>query len=179
MLKTEKNPGGLPLSVFDRIRAGVTADRSQFFKDLTTPFYGYNKPDAKISQGVRDAFWLQGMQVSIVGAYDCIKAFSQTDFTEDLEKIDVPTLILHGDADQIVPIEDSALLSAKLIKNSTLKVYPGAPARDVHYAGGHGECRSSRIPEKGRSSGSMNIGWPSLPVLPQSSGAPLVQPPFF
>jgi non-heme chloroperoxidase len=131
MLKTEKNPGGLPLSVFDGIRAGVTADRSQFFKDLTTPFYGYNKPDAKISQGVRDAFWLQGMQVSIVGAYDCINAFSETDFTNDLEKIDVPTLILHGDADQIVPIQDSALLSAKLIKNSTLKVYPGAP---------HGMC---------------------------------------
>jgi non-heme chloroperoxidase len=131
MLKTETNPGGLPLSTFDKIRAGVTADRSQFFKDLTTPFYGYNKPDAKISQGVRDAFWLQGMQVSIVGAYDCIKAFSETDFTEDLKKIDVPTLILHGDADQIVPIQDSAVLSAKLIKTSTLKVYPGAP---------HGMC---------------------------------------
>jgi non-heme chloroperoxidase len=131
MLKTENNPGGLPLSAFDQIRAGVTADRSQFFKDLTIPFYGYNKPDAKISHGVRDAFWLQGMQVSIVGAYDCIKAFSETDFTEDLKKIDVPTLILHGDADQIVPIQASALLSAKLIKNSTLKVYPGAP---------HGMC---------------------------------------
>ena len=131
MLKTETNPGGLPLSVFDGIRAGVIADRSQFFKDLTIPFYGYNKPDAKISQGVRDSFWLQGMQVSIVGAYNCIEAFSETDFTEDLKNIDVPTLILHGDADQIVPIEDSALLSAKLIKNSTLKVYPGAP---------HGMC---------------------------------------
>src|SRR6266404_526262 len=131
MLKTQNNPGGLPISVFDQIRAGVVADRSQFFKDLSTPFYGYNKPDAKISQGVRDSFWLQGMEVSIVGAYDCIKAFSETDFTEDLKKIDVPTLILHGDADQIVPIEDSALLSAKLIKNSTLKVYPGAP---------HGMC---------------------------------------
>src|ERR1700727_319945 len=101
MLKTGKNPGGLPLSVFDGIRAGVIADRSQFFKDLTIPFYGYNKPDAKISQGVRDSFWLQGMQVSIVGAYDCIKAFSETDFTDDLKKVDVPTLILHGDADQI------------------------------------------------------------------------------
>jgi non-heme chloroperoxidase len=131
MLKTEQNPGGLPLSVFDEIRASVTADRSQFFKDLTIPFYGYNKPDAKISQGVRDSFWLQGMQVSIVGAYNCIKAFSETDFTEDLKNIDVPTLILHGDADQIVPIQDSALLSAKLIKNSILKVYPGAP---------HGMC---------------------------------------
>jgi non-heme chloroperoxidase len=131
MLKTDQNPGGLPLSVFDEIRVSVTADRSQFFKDLTIPFYGYNKPDAKISQGVRDAFWLQGMQVSIVGAYNCIKAFSETDFTDDLKKVDVPTLILHGDADQIVPIEDSALLSAKLIKNSILKVYPGAP---------HGMC---------------------------------------
>jgi non-heme chloroperoxidase len=127
MVKTEKNPGGLPISAFDQIRAGVVADRSQFFKDLTTPFYGYNKPGAKISQGVRDAFWLQGMQVSIVGAYDCIKAFSETDFTEDLKKIDVPTLILHGDADQIVPIADSALLSARIVKNSRLKVYPGAP----------------------------------------------------
>src|SRR5271157_858030 len=131
MLKTEKNPGGLPLSAFDEIRAGVVADRSQFFKDLSIPFYGYNKPDAKVSQGVRDAFWLQGMQVSIVGAYDCIKAFSETDFTEDLKKIDVPTLILHGDADQIVPVQASALLSSKLVKNSTLKVYPGAP---------HGMC---------------------------------------
>jgi non-heme chloroperoxidase len=131
MLKTERNPDGLPLSAFDGIRAGVTADRSQYFKDLTMPFYGYNKPDAKISQGVRDAFWLQGMQVSIIGAYDCIKAFSETDFTEDLKKVDVPTLILHGDADQIVPIQASALLSAKLIKNSSLRVYPGAP---------HGMC---------------------------------------
>src|SRR6202030_886898 len=131
MLKTKNNPGGLPLSVFDQIRASVVADRSQFFKDLSLPFYGYNKPDAKISEGVRDSFWRQGMQVSIVGAYDCIKAFSETDFTGDLKKIDVPTLVLHGDADQIVPIEDSALLSAKLIKYSTLKVYPGAP---------HGMC---------------------------------------
>src|SRR5467141_702041 len=127
MLKTEKNPGGLPLSAFDQIRDGVTADRSQFFKDLTIPFYGYNKPDAKISQGVRDAFWLQGMQVSIVGAYDCIKAFSETDLTEDLKKIDVPTLILHGDADQIVPIADSALLAAKIVKGAVLKVYKGSP----------------------------------------------------
>src|SRR6202142_2384727 len=126
MLKTEKNPGGLPLSVFDGIRAGVTADRSQFFKDLTIPFYGYNKPDAKISQGVRDSFWLQGMQVSIVGAYNCIEAFSETDFTEDLKNIDVPTLVLHGDADQIVPIADSGLLTAKIVKNATLKVTAGA-----------------------------------------------------
>jgi len=137
MLKTETNPDGLQLSAFDEIRAGVTADRSQFFKDLTIPFYGYNKPEAKISQGVRDAFWLQGMQVSIIGAYDCIKAFSETDFTEDLKKVDVPTLILHGDADQIVPIQASALLSAKLIKNSSLRVYPGAP---------HGMCTT--LPDK-------------------------------
>jgi len=127
MLKTKNNPGGLQISVFDQIRADVVADRSQFFKDLSLPFYGYNKPDAKISQGVRDSFWLQGMQASIKGVYDCIKAFSETDFTEDLKKIDVPTLILQGDADQIVPIDDASRLSAKLVKNSTLKGYPGAP----------------------------------------------------
>jgi non-heme chloroperoxidase len=131
MLKTEKNPGGLPISAFDEIRAAVLADRSQFFEDLTTPFYGYNKPGAKISQGVRDSFWLQGMQCSIKGAYDCIRAFSETDFTEDLKKIDVPTLILHGDADQIVPIGASALITAKIVKNARLKIYPGAP---------HGMC---------------------------------------
>jgi non-heme chloroperoxidase len=131
MLKTATNPGGLPMSTFDGIRAGVLGDRSQFFKDLTIPFYGYNKPDAKVSQGVRDSFWLQGMQCSIKGAYDCIKAFSETDFTDDLKKMDVPTLILHGDADQIVPIGTSAMMSAKLVKNATLKVYPGAP---------HGMC---------------------------------------
>jgi hypothetical protein len=126
MLKTEINPDGLPMSTFDGIRAGVLGDRSQFFKDLTIPFYGYNKPDAKVSQGVRDSFWLQGMQCSIKGAYDCIKAFSETDFTYDLKKMDVPTLILHGDADQIVPIGTSALMSAKLVKNATLKIHPGA-----------------------------------------------------
>jgi len=131
MLKTAKNPGGLPISVFDENRDAVFADRSQFFKDLSMPFYGYNEPGAKVSQGVRDSFWLQGMQCSMKGAYDCIKAFSETDFTEDLKKIDVPTLILHGDADQIVPIGASALLSSKLVKNATLKVYPGAP---------HGMC---------------------------------------
>jgi len=131
MLKTKNNPGGLPISTFDQIRAGVVADRSQFFKDLTMPFYGYNKPGAKISQGVMDSFWLQGMQASIKGVYDCIKAFSETDFTDDLKKIDVPTLILQGDADQIVPIDDASRLSAKLIKHSTLKVYAGAP---------HGMC---------------------------------------
>jgi len=127
MLKTESNPGGLPIEVFDGLRAAVVADRSQFFIDLSMPFYGYNKPDAKISQGVRDSFWQQGMQSSIIGAYECIKAFSETDLTEDLKKVDVPTLILHGDADQIVPIGASALLSSKIVKNATLKIYPGAP----------------------------------------------------
>jgi non-heme chloroperoxidase len=131
MLKTANNPGGLPMSVFDEIRAAVLADRAQFFEDLTTPFYGYNKPDAKPSQGVRDSFWLQGMQCSIKGAYDCIKAFSETDFTEDLKKFDVPTLILHGDADQIVPIGAAGMMSVKLVKNARIKVYPGAP---------HGMC---------------------------------------
>jgi non-heme chloroperoxidase len=127
MLRTEKNPGGLPLSVFDDIRAGVVKDRSQFFRDLSLPFYGYNKPGAKVSEGVRESFWLQGMQSSIVGAYDCIKAFSETDQTEDLKKIDVPTLVIQGDADQIVPIDDSGRLSAKLVKNGRLKVVAGAP----------------------------------------------------
>jgi non-heme chloroperoxidase len=127
MLKTDKNPGGLPMSVFDGLRAGVAADRSQFFEDLSVPFYGYNKPDAKISKGIQHAFWRMGMQSSIIASYDCIKAFSETDLTEDLKKVDVPTLILHGDADQIVPIGASALMSAKIVKNATLKIYPGAP----------------------------------------------------
>jgi non-heme chloroperoxidase len=125
MLKTAANPGGLPIDVFDGIRAGVLADRSQFFKDLTTPFYGANRPGAKVSQGVRDSFWMQGMQAGHKSVVDCIKAFSETDFTEDLKKIDVPTLIMHGDDDQIVPIGASAMLSAQLVKRSTLKVYPG------------------------------------------------------
>ena len=125
MLKTAANPGGLPMEVFDKIRADVLADRSQFFKDLTTPFYGANRPGATVSQGVRDAFWLQGMQAGFKNAIDCIKAFSETDFTEDLKKINVPTLVMHGDDDQIVPIAASALPSAKLIAGSTLKVYPG------------------------------------------------------
>ena len=125
MLKTHANPGGLPISTFDAIRAGVAADRSQFFKDLTTPFYGANRLGAKISQGVRDAFWLQGMQGGLKNQLDCIKAFSETDFTQDLKKFDVPTLIIHGDDDQIVPIGASAQASSKLVKNATLKVYPG------------------------------------------------------
>ncbi len=127
MLKTETNPGGLPISVFDSIRAGVAGDRSQFYKDLSLPFYGYNKPDAKISEGVREEFWRLGMQSSIIGSYDCIKAFSETDQTEDLKKIEVPTLIIQGDADQIVPIDDAGKLQAKLVKKATLKVVPGAP----------------------------------------------------
>jgi non-heme chloroperoxidase len=125
MLKTDANPGGLPMETFDGIRAAVLADRSQFFKDLTTAFYGANRPGAKVSQGVRDSFWMQGMQAGFKGVIDCIKAFSETDFTEDLKKIDVPTLIMHGDDDQIVPIGASATLAAKLVKGSTLKVYPG------------------------------------------------------
>jgi len=125
MLKTKANPDGLPLEVFDGIRAGVLADRSQFFKDLTMPFYGYNRPGAKVSEGVRESFWLQGMMAGFPAAYFCINAFSETDFTEDLKKIDVPTLVMHGDDDQIVPIGASAMLSSKLVKNSTLKVHPG------------------------------------------------------
>src|SRR5208337_866446 len=127
MLKTEANPEGLPLSVFDGLRAAVQADRSQFFKDLSLPFYGYNKPNAKISEGVRESFWLQGMLCGFPAAYECIKAFSETDTTEDLKRFDVPTLILHGDDDQIVPIADSARLSSKLVRGATLKVIPGAP----------------------------------------------------
>jgi len=125
MLKTPANPGGLPIDVFDGIRAGVLADRSQFFKDLTVPFYGYNRAGAKISQGVQDSFWMQGMQAGFKSALDCITAFSETDFTEDLQRFDVPTLILHGDDDQIVPIGASAMRSATLVKGATLKVYPG------------------------------------------------------
>jgi non-heme chloroperoxidase len=127
MLKTAANPGGLPIDVFDGIRKGVLSDRSQFFKDLTMPFYGYNRPGAKVSEGVRDSFWLQGMMAGMPASYFCIKAFSETDQTEDLKKIDKPTLILHGDDDQIVPIGASAMLSSKLVKGATLKIYKGAP----------------------------------------------------
>jgi len=126
MLKTPGDPGGLPMSVFDGIRAGVVADRSQFFKDLTMPFYGYNRPGAKTSEGVRESFWLQGMMAGFPAAYFCIKAFSETDQTEDLKKMDIPTLIIHGDDDQIVPLPDSGALQAKLIPNAKLKVYKGA-----------------------------------------------------
>ena len=127
MLKTEKNPGGLPLSVFDGLRAELVKNRPQFYKDITLPFYGYNRPGAKVSEGIREHWWLQGMMGGMKAHYDCIKAFSETDFTEDLKKIDVPTLILHGDDDQIVPIDASGLMSAKIVKNATLKVYPGFP----------------------------------------------------
>jgi len=127
MLKTAANPGGLPIDVFNGIRAGVAADRSQFYKDLTTPFYGANRPGSKVSQGLRDSFWLQGMLGGHKGQYDCIKQFSETDFTEDLKKFDIPTLIAHGDDDQIVPIADAAMLSSKIVKNAQLKIYPGAP----------------------------------------------------
>jgi len=126
MLKTPANPSGLPMEAFDQIRAAVLADRSQFFKDLSAPFYGANRPGAKVSQGLRDSFWLQGMQAGFKGVIDCIKAFSETDFAEDLKNFDVPTLIMHGDDDQIVPIGASALISSKLVKGSVLKVYPGA-----------------------------------------------------
>jgi non-heme chloroperoxidase len=127
MLKTAANPGGLPIAVFDQLRTGLSADRSQFYKDLSALFFGANRPGSKVSQGTRDAFWLWSMTVGLKGTFDCIKAFSETDQTEDLKKFDIPTLIIHGDDDQIVPIADSALLSSKLVKGATLKVYPGAP----------------------------------------------------
>jgi non-heme chloroperoxidase len=135
MLKTAANPGGLPIDIFDSIRKGVLSDRSQFFKDLTMPFYGYNRPGAKVSEGVRESFWLQGMMAGMPASYFCIKAFSETDQTEDLKKFDKPTLILHGDDDQIVPIGASAMLSSKLVKGATLKVYKGAP---------HGMCTTQK-----------------------------------
>ncbi|MGH3687409.1 MAG: alpha/beta fold hydrolase [Pseudonocardiaceae bacterium] len=127
MLKTPANPSGTPIEAFDALRASITADRSQFYQDLSVPFYGVNRPDATVSRGLRDAFWFWSMQVGLKGALDCIKAFSETDLTEDLTRFDVPTLIVHGDDDQIVPIGASALLSSKLVKDSTLKVYPGGP----------------------------------------------------
>jgi non-heme chloroperoxidase len=134
MLKTDANPGGLPIEVFDELRKGVQTDRGQFFKDLSAPFYGANH-GAQVSQGLRDSFWLQSMLCGFPAAYECIKAFSETDLTEDLKKFDVPTLILHGDDDQIVPIGASALLSSKIVKGSILKVYPGYP---------HGMCQTHK-----------------------------------
>ena len=128
MLKTAVNPDGLPMEKFDEIRQGAIADRSQLYQDIASgPFFGANRPGAKVSQGMIDSFWLQGMQAGRKNTFDCIKAFSETDFTEDLKKFDVPTLIIHGDDDQIVPIGAAALNSAKLVKNATLKIYPGAP----------------------------------------------------
>jgi non-heme chloroperoxidase len=127
MLKTAKNPDGMPIEAFNQIRDGVIGDRSQFYKDLTGPFYGANRPGSKVSQGVRDTFWLQGMQVGLRAAYDCIKALSESEFTEDLKKFDIPTLIIHGDDDQIVPIATTGLRAAKIVTGSTLKVYKGAP----------------------------------------------------
>jgi non-heme chloroperoxidase len=124
MLQTASNPGGLPIAVFDQLRAGLAADRSQFYEDLSRPFFGANRQGAKVSQGILDMFWLLSMTVSLKAAYDCIKAFSETEQTADLKRFDVPTLIIHGDDDQIVPIADSALLSAKIVKGATLKVYP-------------------------------------------------------
>jgi hypothetical protein len=144
MLKTKNNPGGLSISVFDQIRAGVVADRSQFFKDLSVPFYGYDKPAAKISQGFRDSFWLQGMQASIKGVYDCIKAFSETDFTEDLKKIDVPTLILHGRGSDrayrrcVAPIRQAC-------QKLDAEGLSGGVTRYVHCQCGPGQCRSARF----------------------------------
>jgi len=135
MLKTPANPGGTPIEAFDQIRARVLADRSSFWKDLSMPFYGFNRPGAKVSEGLRESFWLAGMMCGFPGAYFCIKAFSETDLTEDLKKFDVPTLIMHGDDDQIVPIADSALLSSKLVKGATLKVYKGLP---------HGMCQTNK-----------------------------------
>src|SRR3989440_877562 len=127
LLKTEANPGGTPIEAVDGQRAAILADRSQFYKEISAPFYGANPPGSTVSQGVRDMFWLWSMQVGLKAAFDCIKAFSETDFTEDLKRFDIPTLIIHGEDDQFVPIADSALLSSKLVKDATLKVYPGAP----------------------------------------------------
>lgn len=127
MLKADKNPGGLPISVFDDLRAQLTANRTQFYQELTIPFFGYNRPGAKISEGIRENFWLQGMLGGMKPQYDCIKAFSETDFNEDLKKFDVPTLILHGDDDQIVPIGSAALMSSKIVKGAELKIYQGFP----------------------------------------------------
>jgi non-heme chloroperoxidase len=135
MLKTPANPKGVPIEVFDNIRAAVKADRSQFFEDLSESFYGANRPGSKVSQGLRDSFWMQGMEASLKSVYDCIQAFSETDFNEDLKKFDIPTLILHGDDDQTVPIEVTGLLAAKLVKGATLKVISG---------GSHGICSTHK-----------------------------------
>jgi non-heme chloroperoxidase len=135
MVKSDKNPGGTPLAEFDKLRAAVLADRSTFWKELSMPFYSYNRPGAKMSEGVRDSFWRISMQCGMPGSYFCIKAFSETDLTEDLKRFDIPTLFLHGDDDQIVPIHDSAELAVKIVKNGKLKVYKG---------GAHGMCTTQK-----------------------------------
>jgi non-heme chloroperoxidase len=135
MLQTPNNPGGLPMKVFDDIRASIVADRSQFWKDLSLPFFGYNRPGVKVSEGVRESFWWQGMRAGFPAAYFCVKAFSETDQTEDLKKIDVPTLVLQGDDDQIVPFSNAGKLQAQLVKNAKLQVVPGAP---------HGLCTTHK-----------------------------------
>jgi non-heme chloroperoxidase len=135
LLKTDDHPDGLPMEAFDEIRASVQADRSQFFNELSIPFYGFNRPDAKVSQGLQDSFWLQGMQAGFKAVYDCIRAFSESDFRADLEKIDVPTLFMHGDDDQIVPVGISAIPASKIVKGSELKRYPGLP---------HGMCSTHK-----------------------------------
>ena len=135
MLKTDSNPAGMPIKAFDDLRAAVLRDRSQLFRDLSMPFYGYNRPGAKVSEGVRQSFWLQGMLAGMPASYFCIKAFSETDFTEDLKAFDVPTLILHGDDDQIVPIQASGMLSAKIVKHAQFEVYKG---------GSHGMCTTEK-----------------------------------
>jgi len=135
VVKSAKNPGGTPIEVFDQLRARVHADRSQLWKDLSMPFYGYNRPGAKVSEGVRESFWMQGMMAGFPACYFCVKAFSETDTTQDLKKIDVPTLFLHGDDDQIVPIKAAAMLASKIVKNAKLKVYPGAA---------HGMCTTEK-----------------------------------
>ena len=135
LLKTEANPNGAPIELFDQLRAGVQADRTQFFKDFSIPFYGFNRPGAKVCEGLRDSFLLQASLAGLPNVYYCIKAFGQTDFTEDLKKFDVPTLIMHGDDDQVVPIAITALVSSKIVKGATLKVYPGFP---------HGMCSTHK-----------------------------------
>jgi non-heme chloroperoxidase len=135
LLKTAANPGGVPMDLLDGFRTQLLADRAQFFRDFSAPFYGANRPDAKVSEGLRESFWHQGMQAGLNAVYDCVKAFSETNFTDDLKKFDVPTLIIHGDDDQIVPIRDSAYLSSKIVKVATLKVYSGAP---------HGLCSTRK-----------------------------------
>ena len=127
LMKTDRNPTGLPMKTFDEIRSGVLKDRSQFFQELSAPFYGANRPGSKVSQGLRDSFWMQGMQAGFKGIYDCIKAFSETDFSEDLKKFDIPALILHGSDDQLVPIGSTGVRTAQLIPDAQLKIYEGAP----------------------------------------------------